>query len=97
MKRPQIDEARVRSFTEEHKKNIARAKHGKALSPSHRSAISVANQGRSHRVNDGLEILRQARALRDSGRTITDIAMLLGVSRSTVHNMISGRHWAAKQ
>ena len=89
-------ESEVRSFTEEHKRKIARANCGKSLSPSHRLAISVANLGRSHRLDEGVELGNAAVALRRLGLTISSIALRLGISRSTVYNMVALRHWSTK-
>lgn len=89
-------ESEVRSFTEEHKRKIARGNCGKSLSPSHRLAISVANQGRPHRLDEGMELGSSAVALRRMGLTISNIALRLGISRSTVYNMVARRHWSTK-
>jgi transposase-like protein len=91
-----VRENGIRSFTESHKQNIARANCGKSLSASHRLAISVANQGRSHRLDEGKALGTCAVELRQLGLTISDIARRLGISRSTVYNMVARRHWSTR-
>jgi hypothetical protein len=97
MGKEHVEAVFIRSFTEEHKRNIARANFGKLLSPDHRHAISVANRGRSHRLCEGRALGSLAVGLRHRGHTISDIADRIGVSRSTVYNMVAHRHWSTKR
>jgi hypothetical protein len=91
------ESARIVRFTDQHRRRIALSKMGKSLSSSHREAIAAANSGRARRIPDGERIRDISAVLRARGLTISAIAARLRVSRSTIYNILNGRHWSSRR